>query len=120
MRIRTLTIAALPFLALGACEVTKDPANNSSTITLSGDAAKNGTASALDGAANAVDKASAKINDVSNNAGQVRTGLSNLSASANKLGKSVDHAADSLGNAIDNKHVEVTTSKTTTTNTDRQ
>ena len=111
-----LPLLLLPAMALGACEVTKDPQNNSSTVTLSGDAAKNGTASALDGASKAVDSAANKINDVSNNAGEVRTGLSNLTASANKLGQSVDHAADSLGNAVDGKHrVEVATDKTTTT-----
>lgn len=115
-------IALLPGVALlGACQVTENPQNNTSTVTLSGDAAKNGTASALDGAATAVDKASNKINEVSNNAGEVHNGLSNLAASANKLGQSVDHAADSLGNAVDGKHrVEVTTDKTVTTTTTKK
>jgi hypothetical protein len=112
-------IIILPAVALlGACQVTENPNNNTSTVTISGDAAKNGTASALDGASNAIDSASNKINDVSNNTSNVRTGLSNLAASAGKLGASVDHAADSLGNAVDGKHrVEVTTEKTVTTNT---
>jgi methyl-accepting chemotaxis protein len=115
-------IALFPAAALlGACQVTENPQNNSSTVTLSADAAKNGTASALDGAARAVDKASNKINDVSNNASEVHSGLSNLAASANKLGQSVDHAADSLGNAVDGKHrVEVTTDKTVTTTTTKK
>jgi methyl-accepting chemotaxis protein len=103
---------------LGACEVTENPNNNSSTVTLSGEAAKNGTASALDTASSAVDRAANKVNEVSNNASSVRTGLSNLSASASKLGQSVDHAADSLGNAVDGKHrVEITTDRTVTTTT---
>ena len=112
-------IIILPAVALlGACQVTENPNNNTSTVTISGDAAKNGTASALDGASNALDRASSKINDVSNNAIDVHTGLSNLAASAGKLGQSVDHAADSLGNAVDGKHrVEVTTDKTVTTTT---
>ncbi|MCA1652908.1 MAG: hypothetical protein ABR588_12050 [Sphingomicrobium sp.] len=107
--------ALLPALALGACQVTNDPANNQSTVTVSGDAAKNGAASALDTASKAVDSASNKINQVSNNTSEVHSGLSNLAASAGKFGQSVDHAADSLGNAVDGKHrVEVTTDKTTT------
>ena len=112
-------IIILPAVALlGACQVTENPNNNSSTVTISGDAAKNGTASALDGASNALDRASNKINDVSNNASEVHSGLSNLAASAGKLGASVDHAADSLGNAVDGKHrVEVITDKTVTTTT---
>ena len=112
------TLALLPVLALGACEVTSNPQNNSSTVTLSGDAAKNGTASALEGASQAIGGAANKINEVSNNASDVHTGLSNLTASASRLGQSVDHAADSLGNAVDGKHrVAETTDKTTTTTT---
>ncbi len=117
---RSLTLSlGIPLALLSACEVKKDAANDSSTITLSGDAAKNGTASALDGLSNTMDRAANKVDEVSNSASGVRTGLSNLSDSADKFGKSVGHAADSLGDAVDGKHkVEVKTEKnTTTTNT---
>ena len=116
---RALTI--LPLILLGACQVSNDPANNTSTVTVSGDAAKNGAASALDSASNAVDRASNKIDQVSNESSDIRSGLGNLAAGAEKLGKSVDHAADNLGNAVDGHHrVEVTTDKTTTTKTEKK
>ena len=114
-------LAVLPFALLAACSVTEDKANNQSTVTISGDAAKNGTASALNGISNTVDRAAGKIDAVSNNAGEIHGGLANLTASADKLGKSVEHAADSLGDAVDGKkHVEVTTEKTTTTTTEKK
>ena len=114
MRSFTLSLA-VPLALLSACEVKQDAANDTSTITMSGDAAKNGTASALDGLSNTVDRAANKVNEVSNDASGLRTGLSNLSASADKFGQSVDNAASSLGDAVDGKRrVEVTTNTTTT------
>ena len=113
---RSLTLSlGVPLALLSACEVKKDAANDTSTITLSGDAARNGTASALDGLSNTVDRAADKVDEVGNSAGGLHTGLSNLSASAGKFGKSVDNAADRLGDAVDGgKKVEVTTNTTTT------
>jgi methyl-accepting chemotaxis protein len=125
---RALTILPLCLTAglLAACQVTNDAANNQSTVTVSGDAAKEGVASAVDATSNGIDKAANKINEVSNDSSEVRSGIGNLTASAKKLGQSVDHAADSLGDAADhagdrvgdaaqNTHVEVQTSKTTRT-----
>lgn len=103
----------LPLAVLGACQVTNDPQNNSSSVTLSGDAAKNGAASAFDTASEAVDSAANKVNQVSNDSGEVKSGLSNLAASAGKFGKSIDHAADNVGNAVDGQHVDVRTDKST-------
>ena len=45
-------ILALPLLALGACQVTKDDANESVSVTYNGDVAEEGLADAADTAEN--------------------------------------------------------------------
>ena len=117
---RALTILLPTAALLGACQVTENPGNNSSTVTLSGEAAKNGTASALDSATKAINGAANKVDAVSNDASNVRSGLSNLTASAERLGKSVGGAADRAVDAADGKRVggkSDRTSTATTTNT---
>ena len=95
-------LAALPLLALlGACQVTKDENENSATVELSGDAAVNGTAAALNGISDAVDATANGVEDLGNQTGAVQNGVRDVAASANRLGGAVENSADKIGDAAD-------------------
>jgi hypothetical protein len=69
------TLLALPLLALAACQVTKDEANNSTTIEYNGEAAEN----SVDAAANTAGQIAGDIaNDVQETAAKVGNKVENI------------------------------------------
>ena len=69
------TLALLPLLALAACQVTKDDANDSMTVEYNQDVAENGVADAANAAGNI---AGVIANDVSETADKVENKTENL------------------------------------------
>ncbi|MBA3668194.1 MAG: hypothetical protein H0W65_10810 [Sphingomonas sp.] len=74
-----MIIAALPLLALAACQVTKDEKNDSTTVEYNGDIAEN----TLDAVGN-------KAEDI-----------------AGKIGNDVEQSADKVENKVDNTNIKV-------------
>jgi hypothetical protein len=73
-------ILALPLLALAACQVTKDDANDSVSVTYNGDVAENGLADVTNTAENIAADIS---NDVSQTADKVQNKTENLDVDVN-------------------------------------
>jgi hypothetical protein len=82
-----IAIAAIPLLLLGACQVSKDNANGTTSVTYNSDLAENAAADVG--------------NTVQNVANDIGSDVKNESAKVqNKVG---DHNANSQANATENK-----------------
>ena len=88
---RAITLLALPLFALAACQVTKDEANDTTTVEYNGDLAEN------------------TLDAVGNQAEDI----------AGKIGNDVEQTADKVENKVDNTKIKVdvgTENKSATTN----
>ncbi len=75
------TISLIPLLALAACQVTKDDANDSVTVEYNQDVAENGVADAANTAGNIAEDIA---NDVEQSADKVGNKVDEVQADANK------------------------------------
>ena len=81
-----IALAALPLLLLGACQVSKDDANGTTSVTYNSDVAENAAA------------------DVSNTAQNIAADIGNeAKAAGDKIGNKVDKNDDSAANNSENK-----------------
>ncbi len=81
-----IALAAIPLLLLGACQVSKDEANGTTSVTYNSDVAENAAA------------------DVGNTAENIAADIGNeAKAAGDKIGNKVDNDDNTAANASENK-----------------